>query len=96
MVKTDPERAQAHDPALDEPDPALCGPVGARSSPMRRQTMMTALNSRRLDLARGYGPCRHARSCPPVMVSQVPENLFRKITDEERADWQARFAGVRS
>jgi methionyl-tRNA synthetase len=25
----------------------------------------------------------------------VPENLFRKITDEERADWQARFAGVR-
>lgn len=26
----------------------------------------------------------------------VPENLFRKITDEERADWQARFSGVRS
>ncbi len=26
----------------------------------------------------------------------VPENLFRKITDEERADWQQRFAGVRS
>ena len=25
----------------------------------------------------------------------VPENLFRKITDEERADWQARFAGRR-
>ena len=25
----------------------------------------------------------------------VPENLFRKITDEERADWQTRFAGVR-
>ena len=26
----------------------------------------------------------------------VPENLFRKITDEERDDWQARFAGTRS
>jgi pyruvate carboxylase len=26
----------------------------------------------------------------------VPENLFRKITDEERADWQARFAGIRT
>jgi len=26
----------------------------------------------------------------------VPENLFRKITDEERADWQQRFAGIRT
>jgi methionyl-tRNA synthetase len=26
----------------------------------------------------------------------VPENLFRKITDEERADWQTRFAGIRA
>ncbi|MBN2906111.1 MAG: methionine--tRNA ligase [Rhodobacteraceae bacterium] len=26
----------------------------------------------------------------------VPEILFRKIADEEREDWQARFAGVRS
>jgi len=25
----------------------------------------------------------------------VPDNLFRKITDDEREDWQARFAGVR-
>jgi len=25
----------------------------------------------------------------------VPDNLFRKITDEEREDWQTRFAGVR-
>jgi methionyl-tRNA synthetase len=26
----------------------------------------------------------------------VPENLFRKITDEERAEWHVRFAGVRT
>jgi methionyl-tRNA synthetase len=26
----------------------------------------------------------------------VPENLFRKITDEERTDWQQRFAGIRT
>ena len=26
----------------------------------------------------------------------VPENLFRKITDEERVDWQQRFSGVRA
>jgi methionyl-tRNA synthetase len=26
----------------------------------------------------------------------VPENLFRKITDEERAEWQQRFAGIRT
>jgi methionyl-tRNA synthetase len=26
----------------------------------------------------------------------VPENLYRKITDEERIDWQARFAGRRA
>ena len=26
----------------------------------------------------------------------VPDMLFRKITDEEREDWQARFAGVRA
>jgi len=25
----------------------------------------------------------------------TPDLLFRKITDEERADWQARFAGRR-
>ena len=26
----------------------------------------------------------------------VPDNLFGKITDEDRADWQARFSGVRT
>lgn len=32
---------------------------------------------------------------PAGHAFEVPENLFRKITDEEREDWQAQFAGVR-
>jgi methionyl-tRNA synthetase len=36
------------------------------------------------------------RTLPEGQVFTVPENLFRKITDEERADWQTRFAGVRT
>jgi methionyl-tRNA synthetase len=33
---------------------------------------------------------------PPGHAFTVPEVTFRKITDEERADWQQRFAGVRT
>jgi len=36
------------------------------------------------------------RHLAPGRPYAVPENLFRKITDEERADWQARFSGIRS
>ncbi len=35
------------------------------------------------------------RALAPGHAFTVPENLFRKITDEERADWQTRFAGKR-
>jgi methionyl-tRNA synthetase len=35
------------------------------------------------------------RRLPGGQPFRVPDNLFRKITDEERADWQARFAGRR-
>ncbi len=33
---------------------------------------------------------------PAGTAFTVPENLFRKITDEEREDWQSRFSGIRS
>lgn len=32
---------------------------------------------------------------PAGHAFEVPENLFRKITDDEREEWAARFAGVR-
>ena len=32
---------------------------------------------------------------PPGHEFTTPDNLFRKITDEEREDWQTRFAGAR-
>ena len=32
----------------------------------------------------------------PGHAFTVPEVMFRKITDEEREDWQTRFAGVRT
>jgi methionyl-tRNA synthetase len=35
------------------------------------------------------------RALPAGHGFDVPDNLFRKITDEEREDWKARFAGVR-
>ena len=57
-------------------------------------TMMQALGSddwtwpSDIAAALTYLPAGHGFS--------VPENLFRKITDEERIDWQTRFAGVRT
>ena len=36
------------------------------------------------------------RTLPAGHTFAVPENLFAKITDEERADWQTRFSGVRT
>ena len=36
------------------------------------------------------------RALPAGHGFDVPDNLFRKITDEERAEWQAKFSGVRT
>jgi methionyl-tRNA synthetase len=36
------------------------------------------------------------QTLPPGHAFTVPEVTFRKITDEERAEWQQRFAGVRT
>ena len=36
------------------------------------------------------------QTLPAGHAFTVPENLFRKITDEERSDWQQRFSGIRT
>ncbi len=36
------------------------------------------------------------QTLPAGHAFDVPEVMFRKITDEERADWQTRFSGIRT
>ena len=57
-------------------------------------SMMTALNSR--DWTWPSDVHAAIRALPAGHEFAVPENLFRKITDEERAEWQVKFAGVRT
>ncbi|MCX7889820.1 MAG: methionine--tRNA ligase [Rhodobacteraceae bacterium] len=57
-------------------------------------TMLAALGSDDRSWPEDAGAA--LRAIPPGQAFSVPENLFRKITDEERADWQTRFAGLRS
>ncbi|MCA3443528.1 MAG: methionine--tRNA ligase [Rhodobacter sp.] len=56
-------------------------------------TMMAAMGSNDWTWPDHIGEA--LRALPPGHAFTVPENLFRKITDEERADWQQRFSGVR-
>ena len=56
---------------------------GARRTSSRR----TSLPAEDLDAALG--------ALPPGHAFTVPEVLFAKITDDQRAEWAERFAGVR-
>ncbi len=56
-------------------------------------TMMAALGSADWTWPDHIGEA--LRALPPGHAFTVPENLFRKITDDERADWQQQFSGVR-
>ena len=93
VVKTDPDQAQAQIRlALN-----LIRIYAVLSSPFipdAAQTMMTAMGSD--DWTWPSDVHAAVRTLPAGHAFAVPENLFRKITDEERADWQARFAGVRT
>ena len=93
VVKTDPDQAQAQIRlALN-----LIRIYAVLSSPFipdAAQTMMTAMGSD--DWTWPSDVHAAVRTLPAGHAFAVPENLFRKITDEERADWQARFAGIRT
>lgn len=93
VVKTDPDQAMA----IIRLAMNLIRVFAVNSAPFipdASAAMMASLNSDDwtwpddLALAMQTLPAGHSFS--------VPENLFRKITDEERADWQARFSGIRS
>jgi methionyl-tRNA synthetase len=61
--------------------------------PDAAQAMLEAMGSRDAGWPDHMGEALTA--LPPGHGFRVPENLFRKITDQERADWQVRFAGGR-
>ena len=93
MVKTDPEHAQAQI-RLALNLIRIYAILSAPFIPDAAQAMMTAMGSQ--DWTWPSDVSAAIRALPAGHDFAVRENLFRKITDEERAEWQERFAGVRS
>ena len=93
VVKTDPDHAQAQ-VRLALNLIRVYAILSAPFIPDAAQTMMTAMGSD--DWTWPADIHAAMRTLQPGHAFAVPENLFRKITDEERAEWQAKFSGVRS
>ena len=93
VVKTDPDQAQAMI-RLALNLIRIYAILSAPFIPDAAASMMTALNSR--DWTWPSDVHAAIRALPAGHEFAVPENLFRKITDEERAEWQVEFAGVRT
>ncbi len=93
VVKTDPDQAQAMI-RLALNLIRIYAIVSAPFIPDAAASMMTALNS--TDWTWPSDVHAAIRALPAGHAFAVPENLFRKITDEERAEWQVKFAGVRT
>jgi len=72
----------------------LYGVLSAPFIPDAANAMLQAMNADSADWPGDLAPALTA--LPPGHAFTVPDNLFRKITDDERADWQARFAGARA
>ena len=93
VVKTDPDQAGAMI-RLAMNLIRVFAVTSAPFIPYASQAMMTALRCEDWtwpgDLAAAL------QTLPAGHGFSVPENLFRKITDEERAEWQTRFSGLRT
>ena len=93
VVKSDPEQAQA----IVRLALNLIRVYAVLSRPFipdAAETMMAAMGS--ADWSWPEDVSAALRLLPAGQGYAVPDNLFRKITDDERADWQQRFSGVRS
>ena len=93
VVKTDPEQAGA----MIRLAMNLIRVFAIASAPFipdAAQAMMAALKSD--DWTWPDDVHAALQVLPAGHAYDVPENLFRKITDEERAEWQLRFAGIRA
>jgi len=93
VVKTDPDHAQAQI-RLALNLIRIYAILSAPFIPDAAQVMMSAMGTD--DWTWPSDVQSAIRALAPGHAFSVPENLFRKITDEERSDWQARFAGVRN
>ena len=93
VVKTDPDRAQAMI-RLALNLIRIYAILSRPFIPDAAAAMMAAMGSD--DWSWPEDIPEAMRALPAGHAFAVPENLFRKITDEERADWQQRFAGVRT
>ncbi len=91
--KEDPEQAAAQ-VRLGLNLIRLYAVLSAPFIPFASAQMLTAMG---VEDAAWPGDVAEALSALPAgHAFTVPDNLFRKITDDERADWQDRFAGVRA
>ena len=92
VFKTDPERAAAII-RLSLNLIRLYAVVSAPFVPDTSERMLAAMRSD--DDSWPEDPARALAALPPGHGFTVPDMLFRKITDEEREEWQQRFAGRR-
>ncbi|MGQ0610992.1 MAG: methionine--tRNA ligase [Paracoccaceae bacterium] len=93
VVKADPERAEAII-RLGMNLIRVYAVLSAPFIPDAAEAMMAAMGS--TDWTWPTDMPAALRALPPGQEFAVPENLFRKITDEERSLWQQKFAGVRT
>ena len=92
VFKEDPERAAA----IVRVALNLIGAYGILSAPFipdAAKAMLDAMNTENRDWPESLDTI--AGALPATHPFQVPDNLFRKITEDEVAEWAQRFAGTR-